>query len=64
MKNLLYINAIYAEKQTLHFRIFTLPGEALHNLVFQKLECESSLTPNKRRVIEQSINFKTVMRVL
>jgi hypothetical protein len=39
-------------------------GEALHNLVFQKLERESSLTPNKRRVIEQSINFKTVMRVL
>ena len=39
--------------------------ETLHNhLVFQKLEREFSLTPNKRRVIEQSINFNTVMRVL
>ena len=33
--------------------------ETLHNhLVFRKLELEFSVTPNKRRVIEQSINFK------
>ena len=42
--------------------------ETLHNhLVFQKLEHEFSLIPNKRRLIEQSINFNnfnTVMRVL
>ena len=38
--------------------------ETLHNhLVFQKLERGFSLTLNKR-VIEQSINFNTVMRVL
>ena len=60
-----YRNAIYMQRSRHFISGFSLyQWETLHNhLVFQKLERGFSLTLNKR-VIEQSINFNTVMRVL